>query len=137
MTKLVSFPSGGPGEHLDWFATSALFEEVAAFVLRHVTDERARSVLAADTASGYLFLGDLPEPDLTNVLTALRDAFPGHVDSEIYPPRVTAAMDDPEVFVARAKSPARTAARCLALRAAAPRDRPHPPSCSNSVNNGM
>ncbi|MFD4508683.1 hypothetical protein [Streptomyces sp. NPDC058457] len=118
MTKLVSFPSGGPGEDLNWFATSALFDDVAAFVLRHVADDRARRDIAAGAASGYVFIGELPEPDQTNVLTALRDVFPGHVDSEIYPPRVTAGMDDPETFVARAKSLARMAGRSIALRRA-------------------
>ncbi|MGW4909506.1 SMI1/KNR4 family protein [Streptomyces sp. NPDC004270] len=114
MTKLVSLPSSGPGEDLDWFATSALFEDVAAFVLRHVADDQAKRDLAAAVASGYMFIGELPEPDRTNVLTALRDTFPAHVDSEIYPPRVTARMDTPEIFVARAKSLARLAARSLA-----------------------
>ncbi|MEU6193063.1 hypothetical protein [Streptomyces sp. NPDC047061] len=118
MTKLVSFPSNGPGEHLDWFATSALFDDVAAFVLRYVTDDRARRDIAAGAASGHVFVGELPEPDQTNVLTALRDLFPGHVDSEIYPPQVTAGMDDPEIFVARAKALARMAGRSLALRGA-------------------
>ncbi|WP_406439536.1 hypothetical protein OHB00_30915 [Streptomyces sp. NBC_00631] len=118
MTKLVSLPSGEPGEDLDWFATSALFEDVAAFILRHVVDDQARRDLTAGVASGCVFVGDLPEPDRTNVLTALRDTFPGHVDSDIYPPRVTARMDTPEIFVARAKSLARLAGRCLALRAA-------------------
>ncbi|MER5523990.1 hypothetical protein ABT075_05150 [Streptomyces sp. NPDC002677] len=116
MTKLVSLPPGGPGEDLNWFATSALFDDVAAFVLRHVTDDQAKRDVAAGVASGYVFLGELPEPDQTNVLTALRDAFPGHVDSAIYPPRVTARMDDPEIFVARAKSLAQLAGRSLALR---------------------
>lgn len=118
MTKLVSLPSGGSGEHLAWFATSALFDDVAAFILGHVTDERARRAVVAGAASGYVFVGDLPEPDQTTVLLALRDAFPGHVDTEIYPPEVTARMDDPEVFVARAKSLARMAGRSIALRAA-------------------
>ncbi|MFG3018149.1 hypothetical protein ACGFZQ_06285 [Streptomyces sp. NPDC048254] len=116
MTKLVSLPSSGPGEDLNWFATSALFDDVATFVLRHVTDDQAKRDVAAGVASGYVFLGELPEPDQTNVLTALRDAFPGHVDSEIYPPRVTATMDDPEIFVARAKSLAQLAGRSLILR---------------------
>ncbi|MEV5952801.1 hypothetical protein AB0M11_03295 [Streptomyces sp. NPDC051987] len=143
MTKLVSLPSGRPEENLDWFATSALFEDAAAFVLRYVTDDRARRDLTADVASGYVFVDRLPEPDRTTVLTALRDVFPGHVDTEIYPPRVTSLMDDPETFVARAKSLALLAGRSLALReasAAVPdgaRDRPHLPSRSNSVNNGM
>ncbi|MFJ1606471.1 contact-dependent growth inhibition system immunity protein [Streptomyces sp. NPDC088253] len=116
MTKLVSFPSGEAGEDLDWFATAALFDEVAAFVLRHVTDEHAQRAVTAGAASGYVFLGDLPEPDQTNVLTALRDEFPGHVDFVIYPPEVASRMDDAEVFVARAKSLARTASRSIALR---------------------
>ncbi|MFD3584948.1 hypothetical protein [Streptomyces sp. NPDC058683] len=118
MTKLVSLPPSGPGEDLNWFATSALFDDVATFVLRHVTDDQAKRDVAAGAASGHVFLGELPEPDQTNVLTALRDAFPGHVDSDIYPPQVTARMDDPEIFVARAKSLAQLAGRSLALRKA-------------------
>jgi hypothetical protein len=118
MTKLVSFPSGGEGEDLDWFATAALFGDAAAFILRQVTDERAKRDVAAGAVSGYVFIGDLPEPDQTNVLTALRDEFPDHVDSVIYPPDVTARMDDTEIFVARAKSLARMASRSIALRVA-------------------
>ncbi|MEW1778098.1 hypothetical protein [Streptomyces sp. NPDC086777] len=119
MTKLVSFPSHGSGENLNWFATSALFDDVADFILRHVADDRARRDITAGAASGYVFIGELPEPDRTNVLTALRDTFPGHVDAEIYPPQVTAGMDGPEIFVERAKSLARPAERSIALRAAA------------------
>jgi hypothetical protein len=118
MTKLVSLPSGESGEHLAWFATCGLFDEVVAFILRHVTDERARRDVLAGAASGYVFVGDLPEPDRTTVLLALRDALPGHVDTEIYPPAVTARMDDPDVFVARAKSLARPAGRSIELRTA-------------------
>ncbi|MFF4013854.1 hypothetical protein [Streptomyces sp. NPDC001843] len=118
MTKLVSFPVGESGEDLNWFATSALFDDVAAFVLRHVADDQAKRDVTAGALSGYLFLGDLPEPDQTNILTALRDAFPDHVDSEIYPPQVTAGMDDPEIFVARAKSLAQMAGRSITLRQA-------------------
>ncbi|MGW1164108.1 hypothetical protein [Streptomyces sp. NPDC002550] len=117
MTKLVSLPSGGSGENLDWFATSGLFDDVAAFILRHVTDDQVRRDVTAGAASGHVFVGDLPEPDRTNVLTALRDAFPRHVDAEIYPPAVTARMDDPDLFVARAKSLAQMAGRSIALRA--------------------
>ncbi|MGW7523928.1 hypothetical protein [Streptomyces sp. NPDC054783] len=76
MTKLVSLPSDGSGEDLAWFATSALFDDVAAFILRHVTDEQARRDVTAGAASGHVFVGDLPEPDRTSVLIALR-ATPG------------------------------------------------------------
>ncbi|GHD73538.1 hypothetical protein GCM10010317_085430 [Streptomyces mirabilis] len=116
MTKLVSFPSGGAGEDLDWFATAALFDDVAAFILRRVTDEHAKRDVTAGAASGYVFIGDLPEPDQTNVLTALRDEFPDHADSVIYPPDVTSRMDDTEIFVARAKSLAQMASKSIALR---------------------
>ncbi|MEU2335265.1 hypothetical protein ABZ770_29175 [Streptomyces sp. NPDC006654] len=116
MTKLVSLPCGASEEDLDWFATSALFEDAAAFILRHVTDDQAKRAVVAGVASGYVFVGSLPEPDRTNVLTALRDTFAHHVDSEIYPPRVTARMDDPDIFVMRAKSLARLAAESLASR---------------------
>ena len=116
MTKHVSFPSGGAGEDLDWFATAALFGDVAAFILRHVTDERAKRDVAAGAVSGHVFIGDLPEPDQTNILTALRDEFPGHVDAVIYPPDVTSRMDDTGIFVARAKSLARMAGKSIALR---------------------
>ncbi|MEU9241250.1 hypothetical protein [Streptomyces sp. NPDC048385] len=118
MTKLVSLPSGEPGENLNWFATSALFDDVAAFILSHVADDQAKRDVTTGVASGYVFIGELPEPDQTNVLTALRDTFPHHVDSEIYPPQVTAGMDDPEIFVARAKSLAQMAGRSIALRKA-------------------
>lgn len=118
MTKLVSLPSGEPGENLNWFATSALFDDVAAFILSHVADDQAKRDVTAGVASGYVFIGELPEPDQTNVLTALRDTFPHHIDSEIYPPQVTAGMDDPEIFVARAKSLAQMAGRSIALRKA-------------------
>ncbi|MEU2777006.1 hypothetical protein ABZ646_29875 [Streptomyces sp. NPDC007162] len=116
MTKLVSFPCGASEEGLDWFATSALFEDAAAFILRHVTDDQAKRAVTAGIASGYVFIGSLPEPDQTNVLTALRDTFAHHVDSEIYPPRVTAGMDDPDIFVTHAKSLAHLAAGSLTSR---------------------
>ncbi|MFJ9564680.1 hypothetical protein ACIRQQ_32165 [Streptomyces fuscichromogenes] len=83
-----------------------------------MTDDQAKRDVAAGVASGYVFVGELSEPDQTNVLTALRDTFPHHVDSEIYPPQVTAGMDDPEIFVARAKSLAQMAGRSIALRKA-------------------
>ncbi|MFE4962180.1 hypothetical protein [Streptomyces sp. NPDC056660] len=118
MTNLVSFPSNGPEEDLDWFATSALFDDVITFIIRYVTNDQAKRDITAGVASGYVFIRELPEPDQTNVLTALRDTFPSHVDSKIYPPRVTARMDDPEIFVARAKSLAQMAGRSLALREA-------------------
>jgi hypothetical protein len=118
MTKLVSLPSGDSGEHLAWFATAALFDDVAAFVLGHVADQQARRAVIAGAASGHVFVGDLPEPDQTAVLLAPRDAFPGHVGTEICPPEVTAGMDDPDLFIARAKSLARLAGRSVALRAA-------------------
>ncbi|MFE2585783.1 hypothetical protein [Streptomyces sp. NPDC059378] len=116
MTKLVSFPSGEEGGDLDWFATAALFDDVAAFILRHVADDQAKRDVTAGAASGYVFIGDLPEPDQTNVLTALRDEFPDHVDSVIYPPDVVSSMDDVEIFVARAKSLAQLARKSIALR---------------------
>ncbi|MEU5313064.1 hypothetical protein [Streptomyces sp. NPDC021562] len=117
MTKLVSLPCGASEEEdLAWFATSALFEDVAAFILRHVTDDQARRAVTAGVASGYVFVGSLPEPDRTNVLTALRDTFAQHVDAEIYPPRVTARMDNPDIFVTRAKSLGHLAAESLASR---------------------
>ncbi|MGW3630293.1 hypothetical protein ACWD7F_09045 [Streptomyces sp. NPDC005122] len=81
-----------------------------------MTDEHAKRDVTADAASGYLFIGDLPEPDQTNVLVALRDEFPGHVDSVVYPPDVTSRMDDKETFVTRAKSLAQMASRSIALR---------------------
>ncbi|MFK0103334.1 hypothetical protein [Streptomyces sp. NPDC091217] len=116
MTKLVSFPSSESGEDLNWFATSALFDDVAAFVLRYVADDQAKRDVTAGIASGHVFIGELPEPDQTNVLTALRDAFVQYVDSELYPPQVTARMDYPEIFVVRAKSLAQMASRSIALR---------------------
>ncbi|MEU9381075.1 hypothetical protein AB0D38_08775 [Streptomyces sp. NPDC048279] len=47
MTKLVPLPAGGPGADYNWFAASALFDEVADFGLRHVTD--GRSVISRPT----------------------------------------------------------------------------------------
>ncbi|MEU6771490.1 hypothetical protein [Streptomyces sp. NPDC046759] len=140
MTKLVSLPSGESGENLAWFATSGLFDDVAAFILRHVTDEQVRREVTAGAVSGYVFVGELPEPDRTNVLIALRDALPGHVDAEIYPPEVRARMDDPDVFVARAKSLAQLAGRSIVLRATSawPAGQPAVPSdtsrCTSNVS---
>ncbi|MEW2154701.1 hypothetical protein AB0950_05300 [Streptomyces sp. NPDC007189] len=89
MTKLVSLPSGDSGEHLAWFATAALFDDVAAFVLGHVADEQARRAVIAGAASGHVFVGDLPEPDQTAVLLALRSApaWPtAHANQTVSPP---------------------------------------------------
>ncbi|MFG2477056.1 hypothetical protein [Streptomyces fagopyri] len=109
------------------FATAALFADVAAFILRHVSDEGAKRDVTAGAASGYVFIDELPEPDRTNVLTVLRDEFRDHVDSVIYPSDVTSGMDGvTEILVARAKSLARMAGKSIALRGvsgAMPEDR--------------
>ncbi|MCX3063060.1 hypothetical protein [Streptomyces beihaiensis] len=117
MSKIVSLPGWGVAEDLNWFATSGLFDDVVTFILARVPDKNAAQWLTEDALSGYLFLGDLQEPALSNVLLALRDQFPGYVDSVIYPADVTFTMDYPEIFVARAKSLARMAGLSIALRA--------------------
>ncbi|MFR9795098.1 hypothetical protein ACL02U_04200 [Streptomyces sp. MS06] len=116
MSKVVSLPGGEEPEGLNWFATGALFTEVAQFILQHVRDEHARAEVFGEIQSGCIFVGDLPEPELAVVLTALRDELPSFVDSVIYPPRAALAMDHPEIFIARAKSLAVLAGRSLALR---------------------
>ncbi|MGW2812677.1 hypothetical protein [Streptomyces sp. NPDC001415] len=116
MSKLVALPGGGAAHDLNWFATGGLFDEVAAFIRQHVRDERARQAVTAQATSGHLFLADLPEPVLTDVLRALRDELPAYVNEVIYPPDTASAMDYPEIFIARAKSLAHLAGRSIALR---------------------
>ncbi|MBN0047800.1 hypothetical protein JS756_27555 [Streptomyces actuosus] len=114
--KVVSLPGGKEPEGFNWFATGALFSEAAAFIMQRVQDEHARAEVVGSMQSGYVFWEDLPEPDLTGVLTALRDEFPSFVDSVVYPPQAALAMDHPEIFIARAKSLAYLAGRSLTLR---------------------
>ncbi|MEV0262283.1 hypothetical protein AB0I49_13160 [Streptomyces sp. NPDC050617] len=116
MSKLVSLPGPEATETLNWFATGGLFDDVAAFILQHIRDERAKQEVTAGAASGHLFLGDLPESVLQDVLLALRDELPGYVNSAIYPPSRTSAMDYPEIFIARAKSLAHMAGNSIAQR---------------------
>lgn len=116
MSTLVVLPGEGAGNDLNWSATSALFDVVVAFIRRRVRDERAAETVTAQAASGYLFLAELPERVLMEVLTALRDDLSAYVNEVIYPPEVTVAMDYPEIFIARAKSLAHLADRSIALR---------------------
>lgn len=116
MTKLVALPGRGGADGLNWWATGALFEDAVRFVMERVHDPRVTEDLTGQAASGHLFLAELPEPALSDVLTALRDDFPAYVDTEIYPPAVVRRMDCADVFVARAKALADLAGRSLALR---------------------
>ncbi|WP_331445615.1 hypothetical protein [Streptomyces xanthochromogenes] len=116
MSKLVVLPGEGVGNDLNWSATSALFDDIVAFIHRRVRDERAAETVTTQAASGCLFLAELPERVLAEILTGLRDDLPAYVNEVIYPPAATLAMDYPEIFIARAKSLACLADLSIALR---------------------
>ncbi|MEV8529614.1 hypothetical protein AB0451_36820 [Streptomyces sp. NPDC052000] len=116
MSKLVVLPGEGTGNDLSWSATNALFDDVVVFIRRRVRDQRAAETVTTQAASGYLFLAELPEPVLTEVLTALRDDLPAYVNEVIYPPEATCEMDYPDTFIARAKFLAYLADRSISLR---------------------
>jgi hypothetical protein len=101
VTKLVSLSEDSPD--YNWFATTGLFNWVADFLRARIEDPVVREKLRRDALSGYLFVGDLPEPAREQALRALREDLIPAVDTQLYPRPLDSRNNEP-LFAARVKT---------------------------------
>jgi hypothetical protein len=101
VTKLVSLSEDSPD--YDWFATTGLFNWVADFLRARIEDPAVCEQLRRDALSGYLFVGNLPEPAREQALRALREDLIPAVDTQLHPRPLDSRNKEP-LFAARAKT---------------------------------